>query len=98
MYYIIYKITHTDSGKIYIGKHQTSHIHDGYMGSGKYLRRAIKKYGRDAFTKTILFTFNNETEMNSKEKEIVTEEFCLREDTYKCVPRWAWRIWIYKWL
>jgi hypothetical protein len=32
--------------------------------------------------KTVLYIFNNEKEMNQKEREIVNEEFTLREDTY----------------
>ena len=82
MFYTIYKITNKLNGKIYVGKHQTKDLNDGYMGSGKLLRRAIAKYGIEKFKKEILFQFDSETEMNSKEAELVTEEFCLREDTY----------------
>ena len=82
MHYIIYKITNKIDGKIYIGKHKTSFIQDSYMGSGKLILRAISKYGIENFEKEILFQFDNEADMNSKEAELVTEEFCLREDTY----------------
>lgn len=86
MFYTIYQITNKIDGKIYIGKHQTKDLNDGYMGSGKLLKRAISKYGIGNFEKEILFQFDNEEEMNSKEAEMVTEEFCLREDTYNLCP------------
>lgn len=86
MFYTIYQITNNVNGKIYIGKHQTKDLNDGYMGSGKRLRRAMSKYGIENFTKEILFQFDNEEEMNAKEAELVTEEFCLREDTYNLCP------------
>lgn len=82
MYYTIYKITNTINGKLYIGKHQTVNLDDEYMGSGKYLKHAIKKYGVDSFIKETLFIFDNEEEMNEKEKELVNEEFVSRNDTY----------------
>ena len=82
MHYLIYEIRHNETGKIYIGKHQTENVNDGYMGSGKHIRRALRKYGPDAFTKTILFDFSTVDEMNAKERELVTEEFCRRTDTY----------------
>jgi group I intron endonuclease len=86
MKYTIYQIINTINSKIYIGKHQTNDIDDGYMGSGKNLKRAIKKYGIENFVKEVLYVFDSEKEMNYKEAELVTEEFCLREDTYNiCV-------------
>lgn len=86
MFYTIYKITNLIDGKIYIGKHQTKDLNDDYMGSGKHLKRAQQKYGIENFQKEILFQFDNEHEMNLKEAELVTEEFCLREDNYNLCP------------
>ena len=80
--YVIYQITNLISGKIYIGAHKTTDPHDNYMGSGRAITNAIKKYGRDNFTKEILYTFISEREMYEKEAEIVTEEFCHRADNY----------------
>lgn len=82
MKYTIYQITNLIDDKIYIGKHQTNNINDNYMGSGKFLKYAQSKYGLENFVKEILFVFDSEEEMNAKEAELVTEEFCLREDTY----------------
>lgn len=82
MYYYIYRITNTDNNKIYIGVHKTHNLNDGYMGSGKIIRNAIEKYGIDNFKKDILEFFETYEEALQKEKEIVTDEFLLREDTY----------------
>ena len=86
MFFTVYQITNKTNGKIYIGKHQTKDLNDGYMGSGKRLHYAIEKYGIENFEKEILFQFDNEVEMNLKEAELVTKEFCLREDTYNLCP------------
>jgi hypothetical protein len=86
MLYTIYRVTHKESGKTYIGKHQTLDSNDGYLGSGKMISRAVKKYGVEAFQKEVLHVFETESEMNAKEAELVTEEFCLREDTYNLCP------------
>ncbi len=82
MYYTIYQITNTINEKIYIGKHQTTDPNDSYYGSGKLIKSAIKKYGKENFIKKILFVFDTEDEMNVKEKELITEEFVSRKDTY----------------
>lgn len=82
MYYTVYKITNLISGKVYVGKHQTKDVDDGYMGSGGLIRQAIKKHGIINFKKEILFVFDNATEMNTKERELVTEAFCKSADTY----------------
>ena len=51
---IIYKITNTINGKIYIGKYQGNNFNN-YWGSGKILKNAYKKYGRENFTKEIIY-------------------------------------------
>ena len=86
MFYTIYKITNKINGKIYIGKHQTKDLNDGYMGSGKLIRAAIEKYGLDNFKKEIIFQFDNEADMNVKEAEIVTEAFVKEETNYNLCP------------
>ena len=46
---IIYKTTNLVNGKIYIGKDKNNN--PSYLGSGKILKLAIKKYGKENFTK-----------------------------------------------
>ena len=82
MFYTIYKITNQVDGKIYIGSHKTSKLDDGYMGSGKYLKRAQELHGLDKFTKEILFVFDTPEEMYAKEAELVNEDFLATENTY----------------
>ena len=82
MFYTIYKITNKIDGKYYIGQHQTKNLNDGYMGSGILIQRAIKKYGAENFAKEVLFVFDNELEMNEKEKELVI----VSEETYNLCP------------
>lgn len=81
-HYLIYKITNNLNGKFYIGKHITENIDDGYMGSGKLIKRAIKKHGVENFSKEILFDVYGEDLMNFLEEAIVDEAFIAREDTY----------------
>lgn len=51
----IYKTTNLLNGKIYVGKRIYRKKDDNwYLGSGVYLNRAIKKYGREHFKKEIL--------------------------------------------
>ena len=54
---IIYCTTNLINGKKYIGKEVTPTKH--YKGSGKILKQAIKKYGKDNFKKEILATTND---------------------------------------
>lgn len=73
MHFLIYKITNNINGKRYIGAHSTSNKNDGYMGSGKLIKRAIKKYGIGSFTKEIM------AELPSEEMMFLTETVYIKE-------------------
>jgi hypothetical protein len=62
----------------YIGVHSTSNINDGYLGSGDRITRAIRKYGKENFTREILHIFNSREEALLKEKQLVV----VNENTY----------------
>jgi len=82
MFYYLYEIKNIITNSIYVGVHKTSNMNDGYMGSGKVIQSAIKKYGIQNFSKTIIENFDNAEDMFSREKEIVNEEFLSRKDVY----------------
>lgn len=78
----IYKVTNQIEGKFYIGTHKTKDLNDGYLGSGKYLKRAQAKYGLENFSKQILHIYDNPEEMFQKEEEIVNPDFPPLPPTY----------------
>jgi hypothetical protein len=78
MFYLVYKITNTLNGKYYIGCHKTKDKNDGYMGSGKLIKRAIQKYGIDNFKKEIIIECSNAEEMYEQENKLVN----IEEDSY----------------
>ncbi len=68
-FFYIYKITNNINKKYYIGK-RTSKIQpidDPYFGSGKLLKMAIRKYGKDNFIKEIIELCINEDSLNERE-------------------------------
>lgn len=85
MFHIVYKITNNMNGKFYIGIHSTANINDGYMGSGKIIKRAIKQHGIDNFKKEILFIFDTRDEALLKEQELVTEDLVTNDNCYNLV-------------
>lgn len=61
----IYKTTNTVNGKIYVGKAENQK--QSYLGSGKILKLAIKKYGKNVFVKEILEYCKSRKELNNRE-------------------------------
>lgn len=82
MKYIVYETRNLLNNKIYIGYHKTNNIHDEYLGSGKLLKKAINRYGKEHFKKKILHIYNSKTEALEKEKELVNEMFVNSTNTY----------------
>lgn len=50
----VYITTNKINEKKYVGSHSEKILNDGYLGSGRNFKKAIKKYGRENFTREIL--------------------------------------------
>jgi hypothetical protein len=84
---VVYKTLNKKTGHFYVGVHSTydlcfgtSEFIDDYIGSGKLIRQALKKYGRDAFDVEVIAYFDQVKYAYDAERYIVTEEFL---DTHK---------------
>jgi group I intron endonuclease len=62
----IYKTTNLTTGKVYIGK-SSKCFNVKYLGSGKILNRAIKKYGKSNFNVELIEECSSEEELNLRE-------------------------------
>jgi hypothetical protein len=82
MFYTVYKITNGVNGKIYVGLHVTKNLDDDYLGSGKQIQAAVKKYGRENFKREYIKICKTPEEMYNLEAEIVNEEFVKSTNTY----------------
>ncbi len=84
MNHYIYKITNNINGRYYIGARSCDYQieDDPYFGSGKILNQAVKKYGKQNFTKQILAKFNSRQQAFNAQKEIVNQQFIKLQKTY----------------
>jgi hypothetical protein len=82
MFYTFYKTINLINTKHYYGAHKTCDLDDGYLGSGKAIKAAIKKYGKENFKKEILHHFNCEFDMYSYEKYFIDESVVNDKMTY----------------
>lgn len=81
--YILYMTVNIKNKKFYVGVHKVrNQLEDGYLGSGKVLKRAILKYGREFFIRVDLRTFETKGEVLAAEKLIVDEVFLKSSLTY----------------
>lgn len=83
MYGFIYITTNQVNGKRYLGMcayHKPNQL--SYLGSGKALKRAVKKYGRENFSREIIFIGETKECLSAKEIEFITE--------YKCAESLDW--------
>lgn len=80
--FFVYETTNLINGKTYIGCHRTTNINDGYLGSGTLLQKAIKKYGKENFSRKILVFCDSLEEMFKMEISLISDEYVLSENTY----------------
>ena len=84
-YNYLYKITNLLNGCYYYGVHSTDKLNDNYMGSGKRLRNAYKKYGINNFKKEILKFFYTIEECYEYEATVVNSDMIHDPKCYNII-------------
>jgi len=79
-FHFIYKTTNILTNKYYYGMHSTNNLTDGYMGSGKRLRRSIIKYGKENHKVEIIEFLSDRKSLVEREKEIVNLNEIAKDD------------------
>lgn len=75
MIHFIYKTLHTD-GRYYIGRHSTTNINDGYIGSGSWIQEIKKDKDQiHLLERTILKFVDSEKSLLESEEELITIHF-----------------------
>lgn len=69
MYGYVYLTTNLVNGKRYVGKKKSEKFLLAYLGSGKLISAAIKKYGFDSFSVALLEEATSRDQLNTLEKE-----------------------------
>ena len=67
---IVYLTINNINGKIYVGKDEQNNPQ--YLGSGKLLKRAFSKYGKENFSKHILENCDNKIKLSEREKHWIS--------------------------
>lgn len=68
----LYKTTCLITGRYYIGMHSAHNLNDDYMGSGKLLRRSIRKHGKDNHVREIIELFDTRDLLVEAEKDFIS--------------------------
>lgn len=79
-YHFIYKTINLLNEKYYYGMHSTNDLNDGYLGSGKRLRRSINKYGKENHKREIIEFLPDRKSLIEREKEIVNLNEIAKEN------------------
>lgn len=77
MYGYIYKTTNLINGRVYVGLHRSSEFNESYLGSGKYLKRAISKYGKESFECEVIEWCKTSDELSEREIYWIDKLNCL---------------------
>lgn len=83
-YGFVYETTNKVNGMKYIGKciYSRKNNWETYLGSGVYLKRAIKKYGKSNFERIILAEADSEEELNELEEYYIKKYNAVESPNY----------------
>lgn len=81
-----YKTTNLINERFYYGVHASNSLNDNYLGSGKLILKAIKKYGRKNFKKEILHEFEDFQKALEFESKFITREILQNPLCYNINP------------
>lgn len=82
MFGYIYLVTNNIDKKKYIGKRESSTFDNSYWGSGKYLQNAIRKYGKENFSREILAWAETRQELCRLEEEYISKYDAVESSEY----------------
>ncbi len=88
MYGFVYITTNLINGKRYLGLCSYGRPnHKRYLGSGKALKRALEKYGRENFSRQIVTECETKDELFAKELELIDEYECATDKNWYNILR-----------
>lgn len=73
-YHFTYKTTNIINNKFYYGVHSTYNLDDGYIGSGKLFKLAVRKYKKENFKREIISFYDTRKDAAFAESLLITEE------------------------
>ncbi len=81
-FHFVYKTICLINNKYYVGVHSTDDLNDGYIGSGKLMQKAIRKYGKENFKREIISLYDCRREALLAERELVDINETLNSNNY----------------
>lgn len=81
-YHFCYVVINKINGKLYFGKHSTPKLEDGYIGSGKGIKLAIRKYGNENFQRIELAFCDSSELAYDLESVLIDKEIIKCRNTY----------------
>lgn len=83
-YGYIYRVTNMLNDKTYIGQHKifATETWTKYMGSGRLIKQALRKYGSQNFRKELLCYADSKPELNVLEKKYIEYELLANKAEY----------------
>jgi hypothetical protein len=96
LFYTIYRTVNIANNKEYVGFHRIESLddilcessengsifYDGYLGSGKLMKRALQKYGPLNMRQELILATEDQKEAEDLEKEIVCYEWVMSDENY----------------